>query len=218
MKKTTVFLADDHPILRDGLRSLLTDQPDIEVVGDAANGEEALEGVLKLQPDIVLMDIAMPVLDGIEVTTKILEKSPSIKVIILSIYATSEHIYKALRAGAVGYLLKEAAGIEVVSAVRAVIKGQRYLSQKISEKVIEDYVRDREEIIEENPLELLSSREKEILTLVAEGHTSAEIANQLFLSPKTVDTYRSRLMKKINVKDIPSLVKFAIRHELIKLD
>ncbi len=218
MKKTTVFLADDHPILRDGLRSLLTDQPDIEVVGDAANGEEALEGVLKLQPDIVLMDIAMPVLDGIEVTTKILEKSPSIKVIILSIYATSEHIYKALRAGAVGYLLKEAAGIEVVSAVRAVIKGQRYLSQKISEKVIEDYVRDREEIIEESPLELLSSREKEILTLVAEGHTSAEIANQLFLSPKTVDTYRSRLMKKINVKDIPSLVKFAIRHELIKLD
>jgi DNA-binding NarL/FixJ family response regulator len=218
MKKTTVFLADDHPILRDGLRSLLSDQPDVEVVGDAANGAEALEGILKLQPDIVLMDIAMPMFDGIEVTTKILEKSPSIKVIILSIYDTSEHIYKALRAGAVGYLLKEAAGIEVVSAVRAVIKGQRYLSQKISEKVIEDYVRNREEIIQETPLELLSSREKEILTLVAEGNTSAEIANQLFLSPKTIDTYRSRLMKKINVKDIPSLVKFAIRHKLIKLD
>jgi len=218
MKKNTVFLADDHPILRDGLRSLLSDQPDIEVVGDAANGLEALEGVLKLQPDIVLMDIAMPMLDGIEVTAKILEENPSIKVIILSIYDTSEHIYKALRAGAVGYLLKEAAGIEVVSAVRAVVNGQRYLSQKISEKVIDDYVRNREEIAQESLLELLSSREKEILILVAEGHTSAEIANQLFLSPKTVDTYRSRLMKKINVTDIPSLVKFAIRHELIKLD
>jgi DNA-binding NarL/FixJ family response regulator len=214
----TVFLADDHAIVRDGLRFLLEAQEDIEVIGDAADGRDAVRRVEQVQPDVAIVDIAMPELNGIEATEQICRACPSCQVIILSMHSTAEHIFRALRAGARGYLLKESAGVEVVHAVRAVHAGQRYLSQKISEQVITDYMHQREIIETQSPLARLSPREREILQLVVEGKSSAEIADVLFLSSKTVDTYRSRLMGKLNIKDLPSLVKFAIQHGLTPLE
>jgi DNA-binding NarL/FixJ family response regulator len=209
-----VFLADDHAVVRDGLRALLQPQPDIQVVGDAADGRETVRQVAEVRPDVVIVDLAMPELNGLEATRQIHEQCPSSRVIILSMYFTTEHIYQALQAGARGYLLKEAAGAEVIDAVRAVHAGHRYLSRKISETVLTDYLRPREPGEAESPLARLSPREREIIQLVAEGKTSAEIAGRLSLSPKTVETYRSRLMAKLGINDVPSLVKFAIQHGL----
>jgi len=214
----TVLLADDHAVLRDGLRLLLEAHPDIKVVADVANGRDAVSKATQLSPDIVIMDIAMPELNGIEATRQIREVCPSAQIIILSIYSTSEHIFQALQAGACGYLLKESAGIEIVNAVRAVHAGQRYLSQKISDRVVDDYITQRKAVEAKSPLAHLSPREREILQLVVEGKSSTEIAKVLYLSSKTVDTYRTRLMKKLDISDIPSLVKFAIQHGLTTLE
>jgi RNA polymerase sigma factor (sigma-70 family) len=214
----TVFLVDDHAIVRDGLRVLLGSQPDIDVIGDAADGRSAIQQVEQLRPHIVVMDIAMPEMNGIEATYEIRHSSSPAQVVILSMYATPEHIFRAFDAGASGYLLKESAGVEVVNAVREVAAGHLYLSQKISEKVVEDYVRQRKEASVQSPLELLSPREREVLQLVVEGKSSVEIAELLYLSTKTVETYRHRLMQKLSIGDIPSLVKFAIRHGLIPLE
>lgn len=213
-----VFLADDHAIVRDGLRVLLDAQEDIKVVGDAANGRQAVLQIEKLRPQVVLMDIAMPELNGLEATRQILTSCPSIKVIILSMHSTTEHILQALQAGARGYLLKESAGVEVIEAVRAVYSGRRYLSHKISEKVIDDYLRQSETALDQGPLDPLSPREREIFQLVVEGKSNPQIAEILVLSPKTVETYRSRMMQKLAVDDLASLVKFAIRHGLTSLD
>ena len=214
----TVFLADDHAVVRDGLRVLLEAQPDISVIGDAANGRETVRLVAQLCPDIVVMDIAMPDLNGIEATRQVCEACPSAQVIILSIHSTTEHIFRALQAGARGYLLKESAGIEVVNAVRAVHAGHRYLSQKISDRLIDDYVRQRQAAEARGPLARLSPREREVLQLVVEGKSNAEIAGILSLSLKTVETYRSRLMRKLGISDLPSLVKFAVQHGLTPLE
>lgn len=216
--RIAVYVADDHAIVRDGLKVLLNEQPDIEVVGDASDGRETVRQVLELEPDLVLMDINMPELNGIEATRQIVENCPSTQVVILSMYATQEHIFRALKAGARGYLLKESAGIEVVKAVREVISGKRYLSEKISDEVIDEYIRLRDQTDEEDLLSRLSPREREVLQLVVEGKSSAEIAATLYLSPKTVETYRSRLMQKLEIHDIPGLVKFAIQHGLTTLD
>jgi DNA-binding NarL/FixJ family response regulator len=214
----TVFLADDHAVVRDGLRFLLDAQPDIEVIGDAADGRDAVRQVAQLCPDVVILDISMPELNGIEAATRIREICPSAHVIMLSMHSTTEHVFRALQAGARGYLLKESAGVEVANAVRAVLAGRRYLSQKISDQVFDDYVRQREAAAAKSPLARLSPREREVLQLVVEGKSSAEVADVLFLSPKTVETYRSRLMQKLGVSDLPSLVKFAIQHGLTPLE
>ena len=214
----TVFLADDHAMVRDGLQLLLENSGDIEVVGQAGSGRQTVQEVLRTKPDVVLMDIAMPELNGIEATRQLISDLPEIKVIILSMYATSEHIYQALQAGAVGYLLKEAVGMEVVEAVHDAVRGQRYLSQKITETLVDDYLFQREIGTSRSPIDRLSSREREVLQMVAEGLSSAKIADRLVLSPKTVDTYRSRIMQKIGVRDVTELVKFAIRHGLTSLD
>jgi DNA-binding NarL/FixJ family response regulator len=213
-----VLVADDHAVVRDGLRLILQTQPDLEVVGEAATGAEAVRLTGKLEPDVVVMDIAMPELDGIEATARILAARPQTRVIILSMHATSEHIYRALKTGARGYVLKESAGTEVVAAVRAVCAGSRYLSHKIADVVIDSYTSDRDPDALRSPLERLSDRERQILTLVVEGKTSAEIGKLLFLSPKSVDTYRSRMMAKLGVGDVVSLVKFAIQHGLTTLE
>ncbi len=210
-------MADDHAVVRDGLRFLLDAQPDIRVVGYAGNGRETVRRVKKIRPNVVVMDIAMPELNGIEATRKISRLCPDTRVIVLSIHSTNEHVFRALQAGARGYLLKESAGVQVVDAVRAVVTGRRYLSPKISDQMIDDYVTQREAAAE-SPLARLSARELEILQLVVEGKSSAEIADILSLSPKTVETYRSRLMSKLEISDIPSLVKFAILHGLTPLD
>lgn len=213
-----VLLADDHTVVRDGLRSILEAQGGITVVGDAADGREAVNQIKKLKPDVVVMDIAMPELNGIEATQQIHQMFPSIRVIILSIFSTTEHIFRALEAGARGYLLKESAGIEVVNAIRVVHAGRRYLSQKIDEIVLDDYIQLRKVTAVKPPLDLLSPREREVLQLVVEGKTSKEIADILNLSSKTVETYRSRLMQKLNLNGIPELVKFAIQHGLTPLN
>jgi len=212
-----VFLADDHAIVRDGLRMILEAQSDMTVAGDAADGRQAVRLVEQLQPNVVVMDIAMPELNGIEAAQQIRETCPSAQVIILSMHSSAEHIFRALQAGARGYLLKESAGAEVVDAVRAVHAGRRYLSQRITETVVEDYVHQRQAEAK-SPLDLLSPREREVLQLVVYGKSSAEIAEILFLSPKTVETYRSRLMQKLGLHDLPSLVKFAIQHGVTALE
>jgi DNA-binding NarL/FixJ family response regulator len=214
----TVFLADDHAVVRDGLRFLLEAQQDIEVIGDAANGRDAVHQVAQLHPDVVILDIAMPELNGIEAARQIGEVCPSTQIIMLSMHSTTEHVFRALQAGARGYLLKKSAGIEVVNAVRAVLAGRRYLSQDISDKVFDDYVRQREAVQAKRPLARLSPREREVLQLLVEGKSGAEIAGILFLSPKSVDTYRRRLMQKLGISDLPSLVKFAILHGLTPLE
>jgi len=209
-----VFLADDHAVVRNGLRSFLDAQGDITVVGDAADGWDTVNQVRKLRPDVVVMDIAMPDLNGIEATHEIRKSCPSTQIVILSVHRTSEHIFRAIQAGARGYLIKESAGTEVVTAVRAVHAGRRYLSQKIDEILIDDYIHQQGAIEVKSPLESLSPREREILQLVVEGKSSKEIGKVLHLSPKSVETYRSRLMEKLGVHDLPSLVKFAIQHGL----
>lgn len=209
-----VILADDHPVVRDGLRFLLDAQSDIKVVGTAVNGLEAVELATRLCPDVAVMDISMPLLNGIEATQQICSACPQTRVMMLSIHFTSVHIQRALQAGAMGYLLKESAGEEVVEAIRTVHAGKRYLSRKIAESVVEEYVRQSGDDV----LEGLSPRERQVLQLIAEGKTSSDAAKLLYLSVKTVETYRSRLMQKLGLKDMASLVKFAIQHGIISLE
>ncbi len=209
-----VFIADDHAIVRDGLRALLKDQNDIEVVGDASNGREAVHMMLRSCADIAIVDIAMPELNGIEAAGKILSVCPAVGIIILSMYATNEYIFRALQVGARGYLLKESAGLEVIDAIRTVRAGDYYLSRKISENILHDYLHKRRACEVKGPLARLSPREREILQLVVEGKSSAAIAAILGLSPKTVETYRSRLMAKLGVINLAALIKFAIQHGL----
>jgi DNA-binding NarL/FixJ family response regulator len=214
----SVVIADDHAIVRDGLKLLLESQPDIVVTGEARNGRDAVMQAKKLRPDIIIMDIAMPELNGIEAAYRIQQERPSVRVIILSMHSTTEHIYRSLKVGALGYLLKESAGAELVAAVRAVYNGTRYLSQKISDRVVEEYLNTQVSTGPDNPVERLTPHEREILQLVSEGKSSAEIADMMFLSPKTIETYRSRLMQKLGVSDIPSLVKLAIRYGVTELE
>ena len=207
-----VLLVDDHAVVRDGLKAILEAQGHITVVGEASDGRKAVDQAKKLRPDVVVMDIAMPELNGIEATRQIRESCPSTQVVILSMYSSSEHIYQAIRAGAQGYLLKESAGKEVLAAVCAVHAGRRYMSQQITATMIDDYMHHRDTAEPKSPLDLLSHREREVLQLVVEGKSSKEIANILHLSPKSVETYRSRLMQKLGMSDLPGLVKFAIQH------
>jgi RNA polymerase sigma factor (sigma-70 family) len=211
----TVFLVDDHRILREGLGLLLQGQSDIRVVGEADNGREAVTKILAARPDIVLMDITMPELNGIEAARQIRSESPSTKIIILSVHSDSEHVFQVFQAGAQGYLLKESAGSEVVKAVRQVDAGQRYLSARLAEAGFEEYMDQRER---RSPLEKLTDREREVFQLTVEGNSSAEIAQKLALSPKTVETYRSRIMEKLAVEDITGLVRYAIKHGLSPLE
>jgi len=213
-----VFLADDHEMVRDGLGLLLDREEDIRVVGKAADGLEAVRRIRDTRPNAVVMDIAMPSLNGIEATRRIVEETPETAVLILSMHATSEHIFQALRAGAKGYVLKESAGRELVEAVRAVVAGKRYITPKIQEIIMEDYVHRGETPAGKSPLERLTVREREILQMVVEGKPSARIAETLLLSRKTVETYRSRMMEKLGVRDVPGLVKFAIQHGLTSLE
>jgi len=212
--RTTVFVADDHAILRDGLATLLAAQPDMEVVGTAANGREAIAEVIRLNPRVAIIDISMPELDGIEAARQILAANRDIHVMILSMHAGAQHVFHALEAGVRGYLLKESASREVIEAVRIVQTGRRYLSPRVAE-IVAQGVTDRSGV---SPISSLSQREREILKLVADGHSSAQIGNLLHLSPKTVDTYRSRMMQKLHVTDLAGVIKLAIQHGLTSLD
>jgi DNA-binding NarL/FixJ family response regulator len=213
----TVFLADDHAMFREGLRLLLKTNHELDVVGEAGDGRDAVRGASALCPNIVLMDIAMPVMNGIEATKLIRQACPKTNIIVLSMYSTAEHIFRALQSGAKGYLLKESAGADVIKAIFSVHAGKSYLCPSISDTVIADYLRTRELTGAKSPLDRLSQREREILQLLVEGKSNGKIAELLFLSPKTVETYRSHLMQKLEIKDLPGLVKFAIQHGLTSI-
>jgi len=203
-----IILADDHAVMREGLAALLA-SAGIDVIGAVSNGREAVRLARELAPEVVLMDISMPDLNGIEAAHQIRVRAPSVRIVMLSMHANREHVHQALAAGAEGYVLKEAAATEVVTAVRAVAAGRRYLSPAIESAMLE-----AGGAAARGPLASLSTRERQVLQLVVEGKSSAEIARIVHLSPKTVETYRSRLMKKLGVADVTALVKFAVQHGL----
>jgi DNA-binding NarL/FixJ family response regulator len=205
-KTVSLLLADDHAILLDGLRVLLEAQSDLKVVGSASNGEEAVRLARQLRPDIAIVDIKMPVMDGIEATRRIRESSPSTRILILSAHDSAHYVHQALRAGAEGYLVKGSPGTELIKAVHAIIEGRRYLSAPIARNLGQD------------PLASLTVREREVLQLVADGKSNAAAASFLGLSPRSVETYRARAMQKLGIEDLPTLVKFAIRHGMTTLE
>jgi DNA-binding NarL/FixJ family response regulator len=209
----SVLLADDHGVLRDGLRRLLEANSDIRICALADNGRVALEKATALRPDVALLDISMPLLSGIEATRAIVAASPETAVLILSMHSSADLVREALRAGALGYLLKEAAGEEVVKAVRTAAAGRRFLGAGIADLVVEGYIHGRIATATD-----LTPRERDVLRLVVEGKSNVESATILGLSPRSVETYRLRLMQKLGVSDLPSLVKFAIRHGITTLE
>ena len=209
-----VLIADDHALIRDGLAEILSHYADVEIVALAATGREAVRLALALQPDVAVLDIMMPEQNGIDATLELARRAPQVKVVMLSMHGGSQHVFQALAAGAHGYLLKQSASREIIEALRAVHAGHRYLSKEVSETVAEQLGKPQQT----SPLESLSVRDRQVLQQVAEGHSSAKIAETLHLSPKTIDTYRSRLMQKLGVADVTGLVKFAILHGLTPLE
>jgi DNA-binding NarL/FixJ family response regulator len=210
MKKIRILLADDHAVVRQGFKMILSAQPDMEVVGEAANGREAVELAEQVKPDIVLTDVAMPELNGIEATRRLLASLPHSRVIALSMHKDSVYVREVLRAGARGYLLKDSGAEDLVRAIRAVASGESWLSPAVSNAVLDDYRRHVTD-----PIDLLTSREREVLQMLAEGKTNKEIAVILNLSVYTVDAHRGRIMEKLNLHSINELVRFAVRKGLI---
>lgn len=215
MKPVRIILADDHRLMRAGIRALLEKLPDFEVIGEADDGHQALSLALSVRPDIVLMDIGMPGLNGLEVTARLATECPQAKVIVLSMHAAEEYVVRALRMGAAGYLLKDAATAEMELALQTVLRGERYLSQAIPADVIRERL---EGSGSHDPLAQLTSRQREILQLIAEGISTKEIAFKLKVSIKTIETHRSHLMKRLKIYDVAGLVRFAIRAGLVRND
>jgi DNA-binding NarL/FixJ family response regulator len=209
-----ILIADDHGVVAEGLKHVVESAGDMQVVAIVGDGREAVRVAKELQPDVVLMDLSMPELNGADATRAILERDSNCRVIVLSMYVEREYVRRALKAGASGYVVKRSAAKEVVDAIRAVSAGQRYLSPRVADVVIDDYSGDAKGDL----LEKLSAREREVLQLLAEGRTGAEIAARLSLSQKTVETYRARLVEKLGIRDVAGLVKFAIQRGLVSLD
>jgi DNA-binding NarL/FixJ family response regulator len=210
-----ILIADDHGVVAEGLRHLVSAQPQMAVIGLAEDGREAVRSAVEMKPDIVLMDHAMPLLNGTEATRVIRERCGETRVVMLSMHSDAVHVYRALQAGATGYIIKKSVAKEVVDAIWTVYRGGRYLSKQLADIVI-DLVVHRS--VPDDPLERLSSRERQVLQLLAEGHSAADIAVALSLSPKTVETYRARMMEKLNIFDLAGLVRFAIQQGVTSLD
>jgi DNA-binding NarL/FixJ family response regulator len=216
MKFIRILLADDHTLVRAGIRSLIQALPGIQVVAEAGDGREALSLIETHQPDVALLDIAMPGLNGLEVAAQVADNFPFVRVMILSMHATEEYVLRALRAGAVGYLLKDADTAELELAINAVTRGETYLSPAVSKHVTEYVRRVGEEA--HSTLERLTPRQREVLQLVAEGHTTQEIARIMNVSSKTVETHRTQLMERLDIHDIAGLVRYAVREGLVILE
>jgi len=210
MKRIRILLAADHAVVRQGFKMILGAQPDMEIVGEASNGREAVELADRLKPEVVVMDVSMPELNGIEATRRLAESAPHVRVLALSMHKDSVYVREILRAGARGYLLKDSVAGDLVSAVRAIAAGEGYISPQVSNAVLDDYRRHVT-----NPIDLLTSREREVLQMLAEGKTNKEIAGVLNLSVYTVDAHRGRIMEKLNVHSINELVRFAVRNGLV---
>jgi DNA-binding NarL/FixJ family response regulator len=217
MKKIGVLVVDDHTIVRDGIRSLLSLVADIEVLGEAANGKEALERITEFNPDVVLMDLAMPLMGGLEATRRIRKEFPEVKVLALTQYDDSDYVIPIIEAGARGFVTKMGAFSELCSAIQAVHRGQSFLSPSAAAALVEECQDNIGTQEGRDPYQRLTDREREVLKLVAEGHTAREIADMFVVSPKTVEWYKASLMNKLNIHNRTDLIRFAIRKKVIKL-
>ncbi len=215
---TRVLLVDDHSLFREGVRALLSTAPDIEVVGEAEDGKQAIELAEQLLPDVIVMDLVMPGMNGMEAAQHLHDHHPGIKILILSMYDDDEYVCKILKTGASGYVLKRAASDELLRAIRAVQDGGSALHPTVAAKLIKDYVRRTKATDRDNPGSILTSRESEVLKLIAEGRTNQQIAEVLGLGKKTIDTHRTNIMRKLDLHDVTGLVKYALRHGFIKLE
>ena len=213
-----VLLADDHTIVRKGLRSLLEAERDIEVVGEAENGREAMEKAEALQPNLIVMDHTMPVLNGLEATLQIRQRNPEIQILILTMHTNQEYVFQFLQAGAAGYLVKESAPDELVAAIHAIRRGESFLSPAISKTVIDEYVRSVKDVAPSDSYAQLTPRERETLQLIAEGYSNREISEQLVISAKTAAVHRTNIMQKLDLHNMADLTKYAIRKGIISLE
>lgn len=212
--KVSIFIADDHQVVREGIRSILTQKRRFVVVGEADNGEEALRGVLEIKPDLVILDISMPKLNGITVTKRVLETLPDTKILILSMHAEVQSAIEAFRAGALGYVLKDSAHGELIDAVLRVADGRKYASQSVADGLLDGFVEAIKREDGDDPCDRLSARELQVFKMIADGNTSKEVAEKLFVSVSTVKTHRIHIMKKLGVSDMAGLIKIAIRKGL----
>ena len=223
MKKTRLLIVDDHSVVRDGIRSVLRSSTEFSIVGEAENGEQAVELAQRLKPDVVIMDISMPKVNGIEATAMMKQHDPDIKIVILTVHEDEEYVYQILRAGANGYVLKSAGKKEIFAAIKSAISGERFFSPGISTMIIDGFVRrakeqsPKPEPIPTHSEQLLTKRETEVLQYIAQGYTNRKIAEELFLSIRTVNTHRTNLMQKLNIHDTARLVRYAIETGLVKL-
>ncbi len=210
-QKRGIVLAEDSTILREALRSLLASKPELEIVGEAGDGLEAIECVKREKPDLVLIDLSMPRMNGISAILEIKRQFPQTKILVLTAHCEEEYVFETLKAGAHGYILKDSTQTELVTAIESVLKGNRFLSPGISSKVIEGYLKRGKTLRSGSPLELLTTRERQIIKLVSEGYTNKRIADYLSISPNTVDKHRANLMKKLNLHNVSEMTSFAIK-------
>jgi two-component system, NarL family, response regulator NreC len=214
---TTIVLADDHHVVRQGLRVLLEGQPDFQLVGEAGDGLEAVQLTERLKPDVLIIDLMMPSLNGLEATRQIGQRSSHTRVVILSMHANEAYVLEALRNGAAGYVLKDSSAADLVQAVREVVAGRRYLSAPLSERAIAAYIQKASDVALD-PYEMLTNREREVLHLAAEGRTNAEIADQLSISPRTAETHRANLMHKLGLRTHTDLIRYALRRGILPME
>jgi two-component system response regulator NreC len=217
MTDTTIILADDHPIVRQGLKRLLEENPGFHIVGEAGDGLEAVQLVERLRPQVLITDVMMPGLTGLEVTRQVHERVPKTQVLVLSMYSNEAYVLEALKNGAAGFVLKDCAAEELVRAVREVADGRRYLSASLSERAIEAYI-SASAALPADAYDTLTTREREVLHLAAEGHSSAVVAERLSISPRTAETHRAHLMRKLGLKTQTELLRFAIRRGILPVD
>jgi two-component system, NarL family, response regulator NreC len=215
MSPIRILLADDHVVVRDGLRALVEKQPDMTVVGEAADGRDIVRLAEEQAPDVIIMDIAMPNMNGIEATRRIVASNPRTAIVILSMHQDESYVLRSLKAGARGYLLKDSVRGDVVEAIRSVAQGRSFLTRKVSRVLQEDYVREMERRGLEDSYDLLTDREREILQLVAEGRTNKEVASMLNISITTVETHRTHILQKLNLHSVPELILYAVRKGII---
>ena len=217
MRKTAIVLADDHHVVRQGLRGFLEAEPDFSIAGEAADGLQAVDLVDRVKPDVLVIDLMMPGLSGLDVTRQVRQRSPRTHIVILSMYSNEAYVLEALRNGAAAYVLKDSTAADLVHAVREVVAGRRYLSPPLSERAIETYA-EKAKSTSLDPYETLTTRERQVLHLAAEGCTNAEIGDRLSISPRTVETHRANLMRKLGLETQTDLIRYALRRGIIPID